>query len=723
MRILIWLTLLTLAVQARPTVGLVLSGGGARGGAHLGVIKMLEKHQIPIDYIAGTSMGALVGGLYASGKGSDEIERLLLETEWGRYITTTFERRDLPYRRKQFDYDFPGRLMVGVNSENEFNLQAGIFSRQNMMQLLEAETFHVRQVNDFNTLPIPFRAVASDITNGQKVELASGALSEAIYASLAIPGGFEPITIGGHTLVDGGITANLPVETMRRMGADIIIAVDISTPYAKNIDVNSYLTVLGQLSDILTRNNVEASIASMKMPLEILITPQLGDIGNMDADRYSDAIRIGAESIETLYDPLLFALSLDSLEYQQYLIRHRTSYRHAPPVIDRIRINNQTHVSDKMIASYLHVKTGSMLDLKRLQHDLMRLYHLALFENVDYALIEDGNETLLEITLTPSWNSNGILRFGMAFEDNFEGQSDYALRFEYTMLGLNSYGGEWRSRFAVGQEKLIFSEWYQPLDVMRISYIRPHLYYRDRKIYVTPNALGVSEDTTHVLPLKDLHYGVGVGIGANIGRLMQIEGGIRAQRNEISGNLLTLLVTPEIFEVDVYTLKEKKISRALYAKAGYDSFDNAFFPTEGYNVNINWIHELEQFEGELDDAHLNVKASAAYSYGNHTLIPKVEYSALLQGRTNASAFESLGGFGRLSGYTANAFAGDMLALGVLDYHYNVTKNAFLGTFSAPLYVGGMFESGNVWNKGDAMGVADMIHAGNVYVASDTVLGP
>ena len=187
----------------RPKIGLVLSGGGARGGAHLGVIKMLEKNHIPIDMIVGTSMGAFIGGLYASGKDSREIEKLLSTTQWNRYILSSFDREDIPFRSKQFDHDFPSKLKLGVNSKGNIGFQTGLFSRQNMLSLLNAQTCDVRYITNFDDLLIPFRAVATDIKSGEEVVLKDGALSEAIYTSIAIPGGFQPIVIDGKTLVDG----------------------------------------------------------------------------------------------------------------------------------------------------------------------------------------------------------------------------------------------------------------------------------------------------------------------------------------------------------------------------------------------------------------------------------------------------------------------------------------------------------------------------------------
>jgi NTE family protein len=704
----------------RPTIGLVLSGGGARGGAHLGVIKMLEKHHIPIDMIVGTSMGAFVGGLYASGKGSLEIEALLTQTQWNKYISSSYNREDIPFRSKQFDHDFPSKLKLGINSKNEVVLQTGLFSRQNMLGLLNSQTYDVRYVDDFDNLLIPFRAVATNIKNGEEVILKHGALSEAIYASIAIPGGFQPIVIDGKTLVDGGISSNLPLEAMRAMNPDIIIVVDISTPFNKDTKIDSYIDVLGQLNNILMRKNVEETIASMR-DNEILLTPELGDITPLDADRYPEIIKIGEESVEAIYDEKLSNLSIDDNLYNKYLLAHRTSYHFASPVVDEIVIDNQTKVNNELIYSYIHVKEGETLDLVQLQKDLTDLYNLTLFEDVAYKLDFINHKTVLKILLTPSWNANGILRFGIGFDDDFNSNSNYSLLIEYTMLSINSYGAEWRTRGSIGKTRGVLTEFYQPLNAMREFFIRPYAYYQERKVNVAPNALGISPDTDDSIALDGLTKGGGVGIGYNINSSMQFETGFKAEENELSGDFIFLDVNGS--NPSYSHLRGETNSRFFYATIVLDSTDNAFFPTTGNYGRIYWKKEIESIGGELDYSRISVVDEYAYSIGSHTILPKFEYVSTYQGDININSLVTLGGFGRLSGYAENSFSGDSLALVRLNYRYNVYKNAFFGSFTAPLYVGTMLEAGDTWRNSETPFFDDIIFAGNLYVASDTILGP
>ncbi|MCW9026342.1 MAG: patatin-like phospholipase family protein, partial [Thiovulaceae bacterium] len=269
----------------RPKVALVLSGGGARGGVHVGVLKELEKNKIPIDMIIGTSMGSFVGGLYASGKTPQEIQNILVKTDWQEYIRTDYNRIDIPMKRKQIEYYFQGRLGLGIDAKNNFVLPTGVFKRQPLLLKFLKESEHVEKIKDFDKFPIPFRAVATNILNGDSVVLKSGSLGQVMYASSAIPGGFQPIKIDGIYLVDGGISKNIPISVAKDMGADIVIAVDASESFDKNLNVNSYFVVMNQLVNILMRKNAENEISLLTSD-DVLIIPYLNGYSGLDVDKY-----------------------------------------------------------------------------------------------------------------------------------------------------------------------------------------------------------------------------------------------------------------------------------------------------------------------------------------------------------------------------------------------------------------------------------------------------
>jgi NTE family protein len=703
----------------RPKIGLVLSGGGARGGAHLGVIKMFEKYRIPIDMIAGTSMGAFVGGLYASGKTSDEIEQLLVTTPWDKYISVSYDRTELPFRRKQFQRDFPGNLKVGINADYKPALQAGLFSGQQMLTLLKTQTLQVNNLENFSDFPIPFIAVASDLKTGEAVYLREGDLSQSIYASIAIPGGFEPIEIDGKTLVDGGVAENLPLKAMREMGADIIVAIDISTPFANDIDSKSYLTVITQMTDILMRKNVEKDIASMR-DNEILITPDLEGYTPLDSDKYPEIIAIGEESIKQEYAHLLSQLSVDETTYAQYQEKRRYKPKNHYTTIDKIDIKNSTYISNKFILKKLGVKQGETFDPKKIEAGVNKLFNTEIFDDLLYDMSLEDNETILHVNATPSWNQNGVIKAGIRFEDNFKGENDYDLRLEASLYGLNRYGAEWRSRFSMGSVGLLYTEWYQPIDMMQKYYIRPYIFYRNRTVYTSASAIGIEGSSDDILDIDVTESGGALALGANLSDDFQIETGFMAKHNDSRFDLLYL---DDEERIDYKRLREEKDSRSLYVKIIYDSYDNAFFPTAGYYATVDWKQEFDSLGGELDFSQVTSSFNAAYSFGKHTIAPKLEYASSYDGASDFTSLLTLGGFGKLSGYSNNALSGDNRFLAVINYRYQLFKNNFFGSFTAPLYVGGMAELGNVWYGHGNSEIPKMIPAGNVYLASDTILGP
>lgn len=259
----------------RPKIGLALSGGGARGGAHVGVLKTLEELGVPVDYIAGTSMGAIIGGFYAAGYSADEIERLLNETDWNSALSDQPARRDRTMRKKELEADLLVPYRVGFN-RGRLQTPLGAIEGQHLDQIFHRILLPVVDINDFDRLTIPFRAIATDLVTGEEVVLGRGSLADALRASMSVPGVFAPVSIGDRLLVDGGMANNLPVSVVRAMGADIVIAVDISTPLLKEDQLTSVLSVTEQLTGFLTRRTTEQQIASLG-PRDILIVPELGE--------------------------------------------------------------------------------------------------------------------------------------------------------------------------------------------------------------------------------------------------------------------------------------------------------------------------------------------------------------------------------------------------------------------------------------------------------------
>ena len=287
------------AEAGKPKVGLVLSGGAARGLAHVGVLKALEEQGIHIDAIAGTSMGAVIGGLYASGYKIDELEKLALSIDWKEALSDAPEREDVPFRRKQDDRDFLVKQKLSFRDDGSLGLPLGVIQGQNLALLLESLLAHSSDIRDFDKLPIPFRAVATDIVNGEKVVFRKGHLPQVIRASMSIPAVFAPVEINGQLLVDGGMVDNIPVDVAREMGVDIVIVVDIGTPLRGRKELNTVFDILNQSITLMTRSNSEVQLASLK-PDDILIQPVLASYGTTDFGRSADIINAGYRATQIL---------------------------------------------------------------------------------------------------------------------------------------------------------------------------------------------------------------------------------------------------------------------------------------------------------------------------------------------------------------------------------------------------------------------------------------
>ncbi len=699
------LLITSLYANDRPKIALVLSGGGARGGAHVGVLKVLEKNRVPIDMIVGTSMGSFVGGLYVSGKTPQEIEEMLTTTDWTKYIKTDFNRQDIPMRKKDIDYTYQGRLGLGINADNGLVIPTGVLKRQPMLLKFMELTANAQDIEDFDNLAIPFRAVATDIKNGEQVILKSGSLAKAIYASSSIPGGFQPINIDGIDLVDGGVSDNFPIQVARDMGADIIIAVDVSENFSEDLDVNSYFVVMGQLVNILMRKNANESIATLT-DKDILLTPDLNGFSGLDADKYSQIIQKGVEETIKSEDKLQ-KLSLSDEEYKKYQSKHRYKHTYIKPIIDEIKIINPTYLSDESIRRRIHQQVGSKLDEKALRADLLHLYHMMIFDSVDYKVVETDAKNVLVIETTPSWDNHGEVRFALGVEDDFDGHSAYSLKIGYTMYGLNELGGEWKSDFEIGRYARAYTEFFQPLDTMQRYYIKPSIEYESVTDVFETDAIGNQE-------LSSSRKGGTFAFGAHVTTDYEFEIGASLFYDEV--------------QIDVESsLSGKYDAMPIYALIKVDNLDNVNFPKVGLKSELKWTKEMRSWGSDYDYEQIAFDIEKPLRFYSNNITAYFKYGTTYKMNdadvNRLAGTFTLGGLFNLSGYAPYSFLGDNMALGVIKYTYEIKDGGFFGTLNAPLYAGFSLEGGQTWNNSEEIDFNTLHKSGTIYVAADTFLGP
>ena len=469
----------------RPRICLVLSGGGARGMAHIGVLKVLEELKVPIDCIAGTSMGAVVGGLYASGMSAAQIDATMRSVDWQEAFRDAPPRRDLAFRRKQDDRNFLVRLPLGLK-HGGILLPKGFIQGQKLQETLRQLTLPFGTNTDFNALPTPFRAVATDLLTGSAVLMDKGDLAIAMRASISAPGVFAPVETQGKVLVDGGLAENLPIDVARAMHADILIVSDVSFPLQPRAALDSALTISNQMLAILVRKDADRQRATLR-PSDILVEPALGPASSTDFTAVNSTVAAGENAARAMlarFDPL----SVSDGAYHDYLAR-RASREPGLPHIKFVRVDEESKRYEKTIMSDMQPLVGKPLDIDAVGKRVTQLYGLGNFETLDYALVDQGQgadeESGLEVRARrKSWGPNYI-RFGLNLEDNFQGNSRYNAATRFILTELDDLGAELVTDLQIGSDPRVASEFYQPLDAQRTWFVAPsvRIEARDLQLY------------------------------------------------------------------------------------------------------------------------------------------------------------------------------------------------------------------------------------------------
>ncbi len=447
------------AAPGRPKVCLVLSGGGARGAAHVGVLKVLEELRVPVDCVVGTSMGSIVGAAYASGVPVAEMERVLGTLTTRILFEEALPRQERSVHLKQDDASILATPEIGVASSGVL-LPKGLVSGVQLEGVLRGLS-RAPGYRHFDELPIPYRAVATDLVTGKPFVLDQGELAAAMRASMSVPGVIEPARLAGRLLVDGGLTDNLPVDVARAMGADVVIAVNLGTPLMNAQDLTSVIGVTSQMVSILTEQNVQASLASLR-PTDILVVPRLDDFSARDFDHLADAVPIGAAAARSVAD-LLARYAVGAAEYAEWSRRRTAPPSSSQIVVDEIRFEHLERVNPEVARSVLQTRPGEPVDPQALDRDMLRLFGTGDFEHVSYSLLEEPGRRILSIDAVEKAWGPGYLRAGLGLSSDFAGDAFFNLLGSYRMTWVNRLGGEWRVDAQVGRTSRLATSFYQPL--------------------------------------------------------------------------------------------------------------------------------------------------------------------------------------------------------------------------------------------------------------------
>ena len=693
----------------RPRLGLVLSGGGARGLTHVGVLKVLEAERIPVDVVAGTSMGAIIGGLYASGLSATALESDLLQVDWNKLFATRVSRQALSQRRKEEDFEIPASIELGWR-DGSFRAPQGAVSSRGLETLLRRYTLPVRQIDQFEGLPIPFRAIATDMETGDMVVLDHGDLALALRSSMSVPGVFPSTEVDGRVLGDGGLVNNVPVDIARAMGAQRLLVVNIGTPLAPRETLNSALGLTAQMINILTEQNVRRSLATLGSE-DVLIAPDLGQLSSGDFNKAQELIALGEAAAKAAL-PRLRPLALPEADYLQWRQARRR------PAAEDVRVatiafEGTSVTNPSRLLPQLRSRPGQPFDADAAAADARFLAASGDYVRADYHLIDqgDGRAALLvfEVEDKP-WGPN-YLQVGLDLSTDMSGRSAFNIKVSHNRHWLSGTGTEWRNRLQIGETPGLYTELYHPLG-WRLGLWDDWFVAGwagvQRRIVSVYDGVGGPE----LGQVRQSAAAVGIDLGQPWGRLGELRLGWR----QAAGRDATLLVSSGI-EAQSLSWRES----SLRARMVIDQLDFANFPQDGYRLTGEAQWGRRYIEGLGNNlVRLEADANAVWTWDQHTfnLYGVVKAS---DSRANEVANQyALGGFQNLSGYRSGQVAGNAVLLARLGWYRRLSEPP---VFARALFVGGSLELGNAWADRRQVSIGSLRTGASLYLGADTGLGP
>ncbi|EGR1695596.1 patatin-like phospholipase family protein [Vibrio parahaemolyticus] len=709
----------------RPRVAVVLAGGGAKGAAHIGVLKALEEMHIPVDIITGTSMGAYVGGLYATGMSADEIESFIYSVDWNSGYRDRVDRSQRRVRDKEYEDRYQITTDLGLRF-GEVRAPTGVVQGQNMLRVLRETTGNLGRFDSFDELAIPYRSVATDILELDEVVIGNGYLVDAMMASMSVPGALPPYKLNGHMLVDGGVVNNMPVDVARAMGADVVIAVDISTDYKTEDDFTGLFTVADQLSNYLVRRSTQQQVETLQEH-DVYIRPNVGQMETVEFDKMPWAFQSGYDITKEM-ESKLAGLRLSNAEYQRY-IDHKQEVRKKlvygdDRVVDEIVIVNNTHYSDVLLTNRLELETGRKIETAEIEKAVENLYALDRFELITYHFEEvDGSNLLVFDVNEKSWGPN-YLNFRFFLEDDFDTDSQYGIGMSTNFTNLNSHGAEMALNVEMGTDKLIEAELYSPVLSSQEFFVAGKVAYSSegRNLPVSDDDSSLSS-VNDFLPVSYTEFvsEIAIGIQPTLWQELRLGG-------RYSSGSIELSTLASVGNLDFER-------RGLFANYRLDTLDDFAFPTRGLLVDLEYLVSHDTSPEEIGQSkpkdivedtvyEIDARFKGAMSYQRHTLVGQAEYS-FVQSKNSSITLDprELGGFLHLSGIPRNSLIGQNLFFSSLVYRYKWFDNDF-GLFEAPVYVGASLEHGGTWSDNDLkLNEAPLYNAASIFFGVDSPIGP
>ncbi len=682
--------------QARPRIALVLSGGGARGFAHVGVLRALKDQRIPIDMIAGVSMGAVVGSAYASGRTVEELEQFVRGTDWTGVVADRPPRDDLAYRRREDDLIVPSRIEFGVSRAGVVlppGTAGNSVLESALLRLLPAGTSDL----PVNMLALPFRSVGSDLLSGELIELKDTPLFMSVRASLAVPGVFAPVRIDGRLIVDGGLVRNLPVDIARAMGADVVIAVNVGTPLADESELASGVGVARQMLLILTEQNVQRSLKELG-PRDVLISPALEGITFLNFSLSERAFAAGVAATRAAANRLAeFALSPEAYALFERTRVGASGARDLGVALASVEVQATAHASGAALAAQFGLRAGDTATAAQVNQAATRLFGRGEFERIEVDLQDVGGKRELRVRPIEAEWARSRLRLGVEVVSDFADDNRFTISGLHTLSWLNSWGAELRTLARIGSQRTLLTQWWQPLAPGADWYVAPTVQYNGSSIDI------------YAQGRRTLRFGfhetaASLAVGRQFSNWGDVSLGIARRHGH------SRLLVPEDSGASAGNFSDT----AKFLQVQFDTLDSLVLPGRGGFLQGRYESSSDGTSGRITTGALGLVAFQAGGWDGHV------YGEWAKARSGAAPL-ALGGFLRLSGTPRGSLVGQRVVLGRLVMARRIGQMpAGLGDAAR---AGFSVEAGSGFAPGESTRWGGMEQAASAFVCVDTRFGP
>jgi NTE family protein len=701
--------------DTKPKVVVVLAGGGAKGFAHLAVLRRLEKDGVKISRLVGTSMGAVIGGLYASGMSTDAIEKVIGNLDPQSVALDLVARKDLSNRVRAYQQKYPINIEFGLK-DGGLTFARGVSDGQRFLTLLQELTSNVSPKGSFNELKIPFRAVATRYRDGEMTVFDRGPLHLAIRASMAAPGVFAPVEIDGETYVDGGLVANVPVEVALREGADVMVVsyLGIKEPQNLHLASDNALSVANRMLDLLIGQNERRSIALLR-PQDILVNPQLTNIAFTDFGKAKQIIEVGENAVAE-HDAQFQQLAQTAGNSQPPAYGPAPNFQQREIKLSSIRVTGNENIPADYIEARLAGLKGKEYRAKDVGAQIDELYTTGNFERINYQL-HQVNDQFYELVIDVNEKPYGphFFKTSLGLSTEFGGTNLFSIGMGYRRPWLTPSGLELAVDLRGGTQTELAVRLFQPMGeewgintyAAYNSSVQP-IYRPDTLV---PQKLAISTLQTQEL---------GATLSWNLSKNSNFRLGIVANQSQLGIDTAKTVIFTDPGGINTtYTLQDLQLGfTGLKVQYTADSQDSPTFPTTGYFLNVALDHSVTGTR----IASERINAKWAGHYGPHVVNLGANLGADYLDNCGACIAPTvlyplyLGGFQSMGAFRLGQFSGDRLAHVQATYMYQLVNG---GVFREPTYVGLVAEAGDAWIHSNTSSAK---YSGTLFLALDSKIG-